>query len=149
MARFVRWGGRVISVGGRGGKTTGRSSEGSVTGSHPLVRLAGEIDWGFLDRRFAGVCAPGPGQPSLPTRLVAGLLILKPMHDLSGEVLCARWLENPYYQFFCGELSFCHKLSFDRSSLTHWRQRLGEEQLVALIQDSLFGSAQDRSAGHP
>jgi IS5 family transposase len=59
------------------------------------------------------------------------------MHDLSDEVLCARWLENPYYQFFCGELSFCHKLPFDRSSLTHWRQRLGEEQLVALIQESL------------
>jgi IS5 family transposase len=59
------------------------------------------------------------------------------MHDLSDEVLCARWLENPYYQFFCGEESFCHRLPFERSSLTHWRQRLGEEQLVALIQESL------------
>src|SRR5215467_9993251 len=104
---------------------------------HPLVRLAREIDWGFLDRRFASVCAPGPGQPGLPTRLVAGLFILKHMHNLSDEVLCARWLENPYYQFFCGELSFCHRLPFDRSSLTHWRQRLGEEQLVGLIQESL------------
>jgi len=52
------------------------------------------------------------------------------MHDLSEEVLCARWLENPYYQFFCGELSFCHELPFDRSSLTHWRRRLGEAQLA-------------------
>src|SRR5712675_1970455 len=104
---------------------------------HPLARLAREIDWGFLDSRFASVCAPGAGQPGLPTRLVAGLLILKHMHDLSDEALCARWLENPYYQFFCGELSFCHQLPFDRSSLTHWRQRLGEEQLVALLQESL------------
>jgi transposase, IS5 family len=104
---------------------------------HPLVRLAGEIDWGFLGQRFASVCAAGPGHPGLPTRLVAGLFILKHMHDLSDEVLCARWLENPYYQYFCGELSFCHKLPFDRSSLTRWRQRLGEEQLVALIQESL------------
>jgi transposase, IS5 family len=104
---------------------------------HPLVRLAREIDWTFLDGRFARVCAPGAGQPGLPTRLVAGLFVLKHMHDLSDEVLCARWLENPYYQFFCGELSFCHQLPFDRSSLTHWRQRLGEEQLVALLQESL------------
>ena len=59
------------------------------------------------------------------------------MHNLSDEALCARWLENPYYQYFCGEESFCHKLPFDRSSLTRWRQRLGEEQLVALIQESL------------
>jgi len=104
---------------------------------HPLVRLAHEIDWQFLDGRFSSVCTSGPGQPPLPTRLVAGLFILKHMHDLSDEVLCARWLENPYYQFFCGELSFCHKLPFERSSLTHWRQRLGEDHLVALVQESL------------
>jgi IS5 family transposase len=111
--------------------------EAIIDHSHPLVRLACEIDWGFLDGRFASVCTPGVGQPPLPTRLVAGLFILKHMHDLSDEVLCARWLENPYYQFFCGELSFCHRLPFERSSLTHWRQRLGEEQLVALLQESL------------
>ena len=104
---------------------------------HPLVRLARAINWQFLDNRFASVCTPGAGQPPLPTRLVAGLFILKHMHDLSDEGLCARWVENPYYQFFCGELSFCHQQPFDRSSLTHWRQRLGEEQLVALIQESL------------
>lgn len=62
---------------------------------HPLARLAREIDWTFLDRRFAAVCLPGPGQPALPTRLVAGLLILKHMHNLSDEALGARWLENP------------------------------------------------------
>src|SRR5689334_24612374 len=104
---------------------------------HPLVLLAEKIDWQFLDGRFASVCAPGPGQPGLPTRLVAGLFILKHMENLSDEVLCARWVENPYYQYFCGELSFCHKAPFDRSSMTRWRQRLGEEQLVALIQESL------------
>lgn len=104
---------------------------------HPLARLTREIDWGFLDRRFAGVCTPGGGHPPLPTRLVAGLLILKHLHDLSDEALCARWVENPYYQYFCGEESFRHKLPFDRSSLTRWRQRLGEEHLAALLQESL------------
>lgn len=104
---------------------------------HPLARLAREIDWGFLDQRFRAVCQAGPGHPPLPTRLVAGLLILKHTHDLSDEALGARWLENPYYQYFCGEAVFCHQLPFDRSSLTRWRQRLGEEQLVALIQEGL------------
>ena len=104
---------------------------------HPLVKLAGEIDWSFLDRRFDAVCRPGRGQPPLPTRLVAGLLILKHMHNLSDEALCARWVENPYYQYFCGEQVFRHELPFDRSSLTRWRQRLGEEQVAALLQESL------------
>jgi IS5 family transposase len=68
---------------------------------------------------------------------MAGLAILKHMHDLSDEVLCERFIENPYYQLFCGEEFFRHRLPFDRSSLTRWRQRKGEERLVALIQESL------------
>src|SRR6202158_2603673 len=78
-----------------------------------------------------------PCQPPLPTRLVAGLLILKHMHNLSDEALCDRWVENPYFQYFCGEAVFRHELPFDRSSLTRWRQRLGEEQIAALLQESL------------
>ena len=104
---------------------------------HPLVRLAAEVDWAFVGTRFGAVYRPGPGQPPLPTRLIAGLLILKHMHNLSDEALCARWVENPYFQFFCGEAVFRHELPFDRSSLTRWRQRLGEEQLAALLQESL------------
>jgi transposase, IS5 family len=92
---------------------------------HPLVRLADKIDWGFLEEHFAAVCEPGPGQPPLPSRLIAGLFILKHTHSLSDEALCARWLENPYYQYLCGEQTFRHEVPFDRSSLTRWRQRLG------------------------
>jgi IS5 family transposase len=97
---------------------------------HMLVRLANEIDWSFLDQRFSAVCQPGPGPPLLPTRLVAGLLILKHTHNLSDEVLCARSLENPHYQYFCGEEMFCHQLPFDRTSLTRWRQRLGRQRIT-------------------
>ena len=113
MAGFVRWGGRSSALGDavarprddRQKDLLRRALEEIIDLGHPLVRLAREIDWEFLDRRFASVCTPGPGQPGLPTRLVAGLFILKHMHNLSDEALCARWLENPYYQFFCGELS--------------------------------------------
>src|SRR6202167_5612514 len=76
-------------------------------------------------------------QRPMPTRLVAGLLILKHMHNLSDEALRERWVENPYFQYFCGETVFQHEVPFDRSSLTRWRQRLGEEQIAALLQESL------------
>ena len=79
----------------------------------------------FLEQRFGEVYEDEPGQPPLPTRLMAGLAILKYTYDLSDEVLCERWVENPYYQFFCGEEFFQHRLVFDRSSLTRWRQRHG------------------------
>jgi hypothetical protein len=104
---------------------------------HPLVRLAASVDWGFLEQRLGEVYRDGPGQPPLPTRLMAGLAILKHLHDLSDEVLCERWRENPYFQLFCGEEFFQHQLPFDRSSLTRWRQRMGEARLGALLQESL------------
>jgi IS5 family transposase len=104
---------------------------------HALVKLARLIDWPFLEERFGAVYEDKPGRPPLPTRLMAGLAILKHTYDLSDEVLCERWLENPYYQFFCGEEFFQHRLVFDRSSLTRWRQRMGEERLQALLQESL------------
>lgn len=105
--------------------------------NHALARLARETDWGFLEERFEAVYSDGPGQPPLPTRLMAGLAILKYTFDLSDEVLCDRWVENPYYQYLCGEEFFQHRLVFDRSSLTRWRQRTGEEKLIALLQESL------------
>ena len=106
---------------------------------HPLAKPGRSIDWRFLEERFGTVYSDKAGHPPLPTRLMAGLSILKHMYDLSDEDLCARWVENPYYnyQLFCGEEFFRHRLTFDRLSLTRWRQRMGEERLTALIQESL------------
>jgi IS5 family transposase len=105
--------------------------------NHALVKLGQAIDWGFLEQCFGAVYEDGPGRPPLPTRLMAGLAILKHAHDLSDEVLCERWVENPYFQHFCGEEFFQHELPLDRSSLTRWRQRMGEDKLRALLQESL------------
>ena len=62
--------------------------------NHELVRLARAIDWPVLEERFGAVYSDGPGMPPLPTRLMAGLAILKHTFDLSDEALCARWVEN-------------------------------------------------------
>src|SRR5947199_10434135 len=104
---------------------------------HALVKLGRAIDWRFLEERFGALYSDKPGQPPLPTRLMAGLAILKHSYDLSDEALCDRWMENPYFQYFCGEEFFQHALVFDRSSLTRWRQRMGEEKIQALLQESL------------
>ena len=105
--------------------------------NHSLAKLSRLIDWQFLEEELGSVYRDVPGRPPLPTRLMAGLAILKYMHDLSDEALCERWVENPYYQLFCGEEFFQHRLTFDRSSMTRWRQRMGEEKLTALLQESL------------
>ena len=104
---------------------------------HALAKLARTIDWGFLEEKFGAVYADGSGRPPLPTRLMAGLAILKHTYNLSDEVLCELWIENPYYQYFCGEEFFQHRLPLDRSSMTNWRNRMGEQRLQALLQESL------------
>ena len=95
---------------------------------HEKVVLAGRIDWDFLAEKFGGAYSDKPGHPALSVRLMAGLAILKYADNLSDEELCARWVENPYYQYFCGEEFFQHELPFERSSLTRWRQRMGEDR---------------------
>jgi len=74
-----------------------------LDGDHPLVKLAHTIDWGFLETQFGAAYSDAPGHPPLPTRLMAGVAILKHMFDLSDEALCERWVENPYCQLFYGE----------------------------------------------
>ena len=114
---------------------------------HEKVVLAGKIDRDFLAERCGAAYSDKPGHPALPTRLMAGLHILKYADNLSDEEICARFLENPYYQYFCGEEFFRHDLPLDRSSLTRWRQRMGEAKLQALLQESLAVAKSVEDAG--
>src|SRR3954452_12382207 len=85
--------------------------EAIIDMDHPLVKLSRTIDWSFLEQQFGAVYEDKPGRPSLPTRV--GLANLKHTYDLSDEVLCKRRVENPYYQFVCGQEFFQHRLKFD------------------------------------
>src|SRR5271170_2080337 len=103
---------------------------------HELVRAAGLTDWMFFDQRFSALYAEA-GRPGVPTRLMVGLHLLKHIYGLSDEAVCERWVCDPYFQFFCGETFFQHMLPADRSSMTRWRQRIGADELAALLQESL------------
>lgn len=97
---------------------------------HPLVKLAGAMDWGYFEREFA----PAPteaGRPALPTRLMVGLHYLKAMYDESDESVVEKWTENPYWQYFCGEQVFQHELPYHPTSKremaqTSWSRGGGE-----------------------
>jgi IS5 family transposase len=103
---------------------------------HELLRLAALIDWAALDAAFGPLYAEA-GRPGLPTRLMAGLHLLKHAKGLSDEQVCAQWIENPYFQAFCGEAWFRHRLPLDRSSMTRWRQRIGPERAEALLAETI------------
>ena len=91
---------------------------------HELYRLAELIDWEAFEREF-GVLYSENGRPGIPIRMLVGLTYLGHAFGLSDEVVVRRWVENPYWQFFCGESHFRHDLPIDPSSLSRWRKRIG------------------------
>ncbi|BDU75472.1 IS5 family transposase [Mesoterricola sediminis] len=102
--------------------------------NHELVRLAAAIDWDAIAAEFRPMYCPNNGRPAVPTRLMAGLQLLKHTFNLSDELTVARWVENPYWQFFCGEEFFRHDLPVHPTQMTRWRQRIGEKGVEKLLQ---------------
>lgn len=70
--------------------------------NHELCLLADKINWSKFEREFAGYFPATTGNPALPARLVVGVLYLKHAYALSDEEVVRRWVENPYWQYFCG-----------------------------------------------
>jgi IS5 family transposase len=106
-----------------------------LNAEHELYRLASVINWAGLEAEFGKFYCPDNGRPGASIRLMAGLHLLKHTFDLSDEEVVRRWIENPYYQYFCGEEFFQHDLPIDPSQMTRWRKRIGEagcEKLLAL-----------------
>jgi IS5 family transposase len=101
---------------------------------HELVKLASVVDWGGLERDLSGYYCADTGRPAGSIRLMAGLIFLKDAKGLSDEEVCAVWRENPYFQYFCGEEFFQHRLPVEPPSLSIFRKRIGaagSERLLA------------------
>lgn len=111
---------------------------------HPLVKLSARIDWSALDAAFAGCYAPDNGAPAKATRLMVGLHYLKHAFDESDESVVARWVENPYWQFLCGETHLQHECPIHPTSLTKWRQRVGVERLNQLLKHTIEVAVKQR-----
>lgn len=103
---------------------------------HELCLLAKKIDWKGLEDEFAPLYGK-VGRPSVPIRTIVGLLLLKQMYDLGDETVVERYLENPYWQHFCGEVYFQYKLPFDPSDFVHFRKRIGEEGMKKIFKQSI------------
>jgi transposase, IS5 family len=103
---------------------------------HPLVRLAGLIDWEGFEARF-GELYPHVGQPGIPIRLMVGLSYLQHTFGLSDDEVVARWVENPYWQYFCGFDYLQLAVPIDPSSLVRWRHRIGQDGIELLLQETI------------
>ena len=81
--------------------------------SHLLVQLSNLMNWSEIERSFGAHFASNRGRPALSPRLVAGLLYLQHANDASDKSVVATWLENPYWQYFCGGIYLQTELPID------------------------------------
>lgn len=104
---------------------------------HSLYLLAEAINWLVFDEQFGPLYADGVGRPALSTRLMVALHYIKHLYDLSDDLVLAGFLENPYWQFFCGMEYFQHRLPCDPTSLVKWRKRVGAEGIEQLLKETI------------
>lgn len=111
--------------------------EGILNTRHELVQLGKRIDWSACEQHFGQLYAAQAGRPGLPIRLHVGLQLLKHMYALSDRDVLDRWVENPYWQHFCGEVIFQHRLPMDETTMMRFRHRIGENGACELLKMSI------------
>ena len=104
---------------------------------HELVQLARKIDWNRFEIAFAACYTEDMGAPAKATRLMVGLQFLKYTFNESDASVVARWVENPYWQYFCGFTHMQHEVPIDPSSMSRWRKRVGVDRLALMLQETI------------
>jgi transposase, IS5 family len=102
---------------------------------HELRQLSLLIPWESMEEEFAVMHVDKGlgGQPPKPVRLMVGLLLLQHLHNLSDDNVVRMWIENPYWQHFCGYDYLQWQAPINPSSLTRWRGRLGKDRLEKIL----------------
>lgn len=109
-----------------------------IDNDDPLVRLADAIDWQAIEESLGKFYTHDNGRPALPIRLMAGLLILKQLENLSDERLVLQWKRIPCYQYFCGAPRFENRLPCHATELVKFRQRIGTEGAEFILRSSVL-----------
>jgi len=111
-----------------------------INPEHELCLLVKKIDWNSLEKEFAPLYGT-VGRPSIPIRTIVGLLLLKQMFELGDETVVEKYLENHYWQHFCGEVYFQYRLPIDPCDFVHFRHRIGKHGMEKIFKQSidLFG----------
>ncbi len=111
--------------------------DGIINMSHRLVILSKIVKWDWLEASVSGHYCHNNGRPGEPIRLMMGLLILKDIEGQSDESVCERWVENPYWQYFCGEEFFKHRFPVTPESLSIFRKRIGEAGMECILAETI------------
>ena len=104
---------------------------------HELCMLADQIDWQQFETVFEDCYSQQMGAPAKAVRLMVGLHYLKYMFNESDESVVERWVENPYWQYFCGFELMQHECPIHPTTLVKWRQRVGAKRIEQMLKETI------------
>jgi len=113
------------------------SLESLLDMKHELIQLSQLIEWDFLEDSLSSYYDDSMGRRAKPIRLMAGLLMLQHAYKASDEGLLRTWLENPYWQYFCGYEYLETKLPIHPTSLVKFRKKIGKKGIKIILGETL------------
>jgi len=102
-----------------------------------LIKLSKNLDWESIEEEIGSIFKSKKGRPAAPVRTIVGLLMLQHIFGISDESVVFTWVENPYWQYFCGYDFLQWKFPIDPSSLSRWRGRIGEDGMDKLLSHTI------------
>lgn len=93
----------------------------------PLYQISKKIDWEKFEKEFGKYYTEKTGRPGLRIRL-----------NVSDEKVVEGYLENPYWQYICGNEYFEHDFPCDPTSLVKWRKRIGSNGVEKFLEETIF-----------
>jgi IS5 family transposase len=98
---------------------------------HDLILAGDTINWTDLENEYKSYYSDR-GRPAVALRKIIGLCMLKSRYRISDEKCLNIWLENPYWQYFCGEVHFQTEKPFSAGEFTRFRRRVGESGMTRI-----------------
>ena len=104
--------------------------------------MANLIPWDEFEEEYAKNFSIDMGAPALPFRMALGSLIIKEKLGTSDRETVEQIKENPYLQYFVGQIHYSNDVPFDASLLVRFRERISVN-LVNQINQRMLNSSHD------
>lgn len=96
------------------------------------VKLADIIPWDLVEDVYAQNFPSKMGRKAYSSKIAFGAIMVKDILKVTDQELVYLITENPYLQYFFGEMGFSNQPIFSTSSMTRFKRRFKEEDIIYL-----------------
>lgn len=99
------------------------------------VKLADIIPWEVVEDVYAKNFPSNMGRKAYSSRVAFGAILVKDIMKVTDQELVYLVSENPYLQYFFGEMGFSNEPLFSTSSMTRFKRRFKEDDINYLYDE--------------